>query len=74
MVTTGCEALNEILGGGLETGSITELFGEYRSGKTQARGTCFSPAWSSGWVFGCAWDLQLKPGLPAQCRSATRCA
>ena len=36
-VTTGCQALNDILGGGLETGSITELFGEYRSGKTQVR-------------------------------------
>ena len=24
MVTTGCQALNDILGGGLETGSITE--------------------------------------------------
>lgn len=37
MVTTGCQALNDILGGGLETGSITELFGEYRCGKTQVR-------------------------------------
>ncbi len=37
MVTTGCQALNDILGGGLETGSITELYGEYRSGKTQVR-------------------------------------
>lgn len=34
-VTTGCQALNDILGGGLETGSITELYGEYRCGKTQ---------------------------------------
>lgn len=40
MVTTGCEALNSILGGGLETGSITELFGEYRCGKTQVRPLC----------------------------------
>lgn len=35
MISTGCTALNEILGGGLETGSITELYGEYRCGKTQ---------------------------------------
>ena len=35
MVSTGCQALNDILGGGLETGSITELYGEYRCGKTQ---------------------------------------
>ncbi len=35
MISTGCTAFNEILGGGLETGSITELYGEYRCGKTQ---------------------------------------
>jgi meiotic recombination protein DMC1 len=34
-VTTGSTALNGILGGGVETGSITELFGEFRTGKTQ---------------------------------------
>eukprot|EP00887_Chlorella_sp_A99_P002608 scaffold6.g2608.t1 len=34
-ITTGCESLNGILGGGLETGSITEVYGEYRCGKTQ---------------------------------------
>ena len=34
-ITTGCEALDRILGGGVETASITELFGEFRTGKTQ---------------------------------------
>ncbi|KAJ1436495.1 meiotic recombination protein dmc1 [Ochromonadaceae sp. CCMP2298] len=34
-VTTGSNALNNILGGGIETGSITEIFGEFRTGKTQ---------------------------------------
>jgi RecA/RadA recombinase len=34
-VTTGSTALNSILGGGIETGSITEVFGEFRTGKTQ---------------------------------------
>lgn len=34
-VTTGSNALDSILGGGVETGSITELFGEFRTGKTQ---------------------------------------
>lgn len=34
-ITTGCKALNDILGGGLETGSITEIYGEFRCGKTQ---------------------------------------
>eukprot|EP00889_Picochlorum_renovo_P001454 jgi/Picre1/28484/NNA_003888.t1 len=36
-ITTGCASLNGILGGGLETGSITEIYGEYRCGKTQLR-------------------------------------
>ncbi|CAG9463845.1 unnamed protein product [Pedinophyceae sp. YPF-701] len=33
-ITTGCEALNEVLGGGIETQAITEVFGEYRTGKS----------------------------------------
>lgn len=34
-ITTGSKELDTILGGGYETGTITEIFGEYRSGKTQ---------------------------------------
>jgi meiotic recombination protein DMC1 len=34
-ITTGSTALDKILGGGIETCSITELFGEFRTGKTQ---------------------------------------
>ena len=34
-ITTGSTALDKILGGGLETGSISEAFGEFRTGKTQ---------------------------------------
>ena len=34
-LTTGSRELDSILGGGIETGSITELFGEFRTGKTQ---------------------------------------
>ena len=34
-ITTGSGALDKILGGGVETASITELFGEFRTGKTQ---------------------------------------
>ena len=34
-MTTGSSALDKILGGGIETRSITELFGEFRTGKTQ---------------------------------------
>ncbi len=33
--TTGCKSLDEILGGGIETQALTELIGEYGSGKTQ---------------------------------------
>lgn len=31
---TGCDALDTLLKGGIETGSITELYGEFRTGKT----------------------------------------
>ncbi|XP_061361783.1 DNA repair protein RAD51 homolog B [Gastrolobium bilobum] len=34
-ITTGSRELDKILEGGVETGSITELYGEFRSGKTQ---------------------------------------
>ena len=34
-IKTGSNNLDQLLGGGLETGSITELFGEFRTGKTQ---------------------------------------
>lgn len=29
-ISTGAEAVNELLGGGIETRAITEIFGEYR--------------------------------------------
>jgi DNA repair protein RadA len=34
-LTTGSKALDDLLGGGVETAAITEFFGEYASGKTQ---------------------------------------
>jgi len=34
-ITTGSETFDTMLGGGFETGSITECFGEFGSGKTQ---------------------------------------
>ena len=34
-VTTGSTELDKLLGGGIETMSITEVFGEFRTGKTQ---------------------------------------
>lgn len=34
-ITTGCQALDKLLGGGIETKGITEAFGEFRTGKSQ---------------------------------------
>ena len=34
-LTTGSRELDRLLVGGIETGSITEIFGEFRTGKTQ---------------------------------------
>ncbi|EAS03986.1 meiotic recombination protein DMC1, putative (macronuclear) [Tetrahymena thermophila SB210] len=34
-ISTGSKALDDILNGGIESQSITEFYGEYRSGKTQ---------------------------------------
>lgn len=34
-ITTGSKELDKLLQGGIETGSITEIFGEFRTGKTQ---------------------------------------
>jgi DNA repair protein RAD51 len=34
-LSTGSTELDKLLGGGMETGSITEMFGEFRTGKTQ---------------------------------------
>ncbi|MHA1670303.1 MAG: DNA repair and recombination protein RadA [Promethearchaeota archaeon] len=34
-ISTGCQNLDDLLGGGLETGAVTEVFGEFRTGKTQ---------------------------------------
>ena len=34
-ITTGSKELDKLLQGGIETGSITEMFGEFRTGKTQ---------------------------------------
>ena len=34
-ITTGSKELDKLVNGGFETGSITELFGEFRTGKSQ---------------------------------------
>lgn len=35
LITTGSEQLDALLGGGIETQAVTEIFGEFGSGKTQ---------------------------------------
>ena len=34
-ITTGSKCVDDLLKGGFETGSITEIYGEFRTGKTQ---------------------------------------
>lgn len=34
-ISTGSKSFDELLGGGIETKAITEIFGEFRCGKTQ---------------------------------------
>lgn len=34
-ITTGSKKLDELLGGGIESMALTEVFGEFRTGKTQ---------------------------------------
>ena len=34
-ITTGSSDLDKLIGGGIQTMSITEVFGEFRTGKTQ---------------------------------------
>jgi len=34
-ISTGSTAVDNLLRGGVETGSITEIYGEFRTGKTQ---------------------------------------
>lgn len=57
--TTGSSNLDALLRGGIETGNITELFGEFRTGKTQLCHTlavsCQLPVEQSGGEGKCLW-------------------
>ena len=49
-ITTGSKELDKLLNGGFETGSITELFGEFRTGKSQLpHHRCHMPAANRQW-------------------------
>jgi hypothetical protein len=43
-ITTGCKSLDAMLGGGIESASLTEIYGEYRTGKTQVESSSAWPA------------------------------
>ena len=49
-ITTGSKELDKLLQGGIETGSITEMFGEFRTGKTQICHTLAVTCQVSCWV------------------------
>ncbi|XP_053992587.1 DNA repair protein RAD51 homolog A-like [Hylaeus volcanicus] len=57
--TTGSVQIDKILQGGIETGSLTELFGEFRTGKTQLcytlAVTCQLPFEQGGAEGKCLW-------------------
>jgi DNA repair protein RAD51 len=58
-ITTGASELDKLLGGGIETGSVTEMFGEFRTGKTQLchtlAVTCQLPVERGGAEGRCLW-------------------
>ncbi|XP_053613771.1 DNA repair protein XRCC3 [Plodia interpunctella] len=69
-ITTGCDALNDILKGGYRRGTITEVYGESGCGKTQLAMQSALNNWQKGSVLICTEDLfpvkrfeQLKKGL-----------
>lgn len=56
-LTTGSNNFDDLLGGGIEPGALTELFGEYRTGKTQlAHQLCVNVQlpYDQGGLEGCA--------------------
>lgn len=70
-VSTGCPAIDGLLHGGLRRGSITELYGESGSGKTQIAIQATVHNWSKGVVYICTEDLfpirrleQIKQNMP----------
>lgn len=59
-ISTGCQAVDELLGGGVESKAITEIFGEWRTGKTQLCHTlCVTTQIGEGLGqgVGCLWSL-----------------
>lgn len=70
-ITTGCASINTILQGGLRRGTITELYGESGSGKTQIGIQAAAHNWPQCCAYICTEDLfpikrfdDIKKGIP----------
>ncbi|CAH0690235.1 unnamed protein product [Spodoptera exigua] len=70
-VTTGCAGIDHLLAGGLRRGTLTEVYGESASGKTQLGLQVTLTNWAQGCVYICTEDLfptkrfeQMKMSLP----------
>ncbi|XP_075982704.1 X-ray repair cross complementing protein spindle B [Anticarsia gemmatalis] len=70
-IHTGCTAIDEVLKGGLRRGTITEIYGESGSGKTQLALQIVLNNWAKGSVYICTEDLfptkrfeEMKTHLP----------
>uniref|UniRef100_A0A8C5BU87 DNA repair protein RAD51 homolog n=1 Tax=Gadus morhua TaxID=8049 RepID=A0A8C5BU87_GADMO len=68
-ISTGSKELDKLLMGGMETGSITEMFGEFRTGKTQLCHTLAVTCQVSHWYGLVGSDsLFTTCSLPVPCR------
>lgn len=70
-VSTGCTGIDNLLYGGLQKGTITEVFGESASGKTQLALQVTLNNWAKGCVYICTEDIfptkrfeEMKMNLP----------
>lgn len=70
-VSTGCIDIDNLLNGGLQKGTITEIFGESASGKTQLALQLSLQNWDHGCVYICTEDIfptkrfeEMKRNLP----------
>lgn len=61
-ISTGCQKLDELLGGGIKSGQLVQVYGEYRTGKTQlAHQLCVNVQrpYNEGGMEGCALYLDV---------------
>ncbi|CAG9789370.1 unnamed protein product [Diatraea saccharalis] len=71
-VSTGCNRIDSILNGGFRKGTITEIYGESGSGKTQIALQSIVHNWAKGGVYICTEDIfpvkryeQIKKNIPS---------